>query len=84
MMVEEEEIWKYCSYGVWCNKPEDYKEIPFELAYEIRFARINLDYSWRGVAHYITKSGTDNQLLGMDLCKHAMLFFGEDEKDGWN
>ena len=79
-----DEIWEYTHFGIWCSDPKKYKEIPFDLAYEIRFSRINLGDSWRGVAVHITKGEESNQLLGMDLCKHAMMFFGEEEEDGWN
>ena len=32
----------------------------------------------------LTKWENGHQLLGMDLCKAAMLFFNETETDGWN
>jgi len=70
------EAWSYMFAGREFNV--EYQPMYFELAYNIWYAREHLGLSWRGVANYITKGEDDNQMLGMWLCRHAAMFFGEE------
>jgi len=78
--MKEKELWKY----IYVADTEPEKEMYYRLAKQIRNARVVDELSWRGVASQLSNGETGNQLLGMWICKHAMLFFGETDKEGWN
>jgi len=78
--MKEKELWKY----IYIEGQEPEEDMYYQLARRIRGSRIVRNNGWRGVAAELSNDETSNQLLGMWLCRHAMLFFGETDKDGWN
>jgi hypothetical protein len=74
------------------------RKMTLDEARRVRKFRVDDDLTWRGVAMSAFEEGLcgagddvdwgaipSNQLVGMDLCREAAPFFGEDwSKEPWN